>query len=52
MVYKVIREKSLLALEMEVNDALKGGWRPQGGIFLQKLIDGGFWFMQAMKEGE
>jgi Domain of unknown function (DUF1737) len=36
MEYRVINESSVKALVKEVNNAIKEGWRPQGGVSVTK----------------
>lgn len=33
MEYKIASHENLLELEIKVNDLIKEGWKPQGGIF-------------------
>ena len=36
MEYRVISESTMKDLAKEVNDAIKEGWRPQGGVSVTK----------------
>ena len=38
MEYRVISESKMKDLVREVNDAIKEGWRPQGGVSVAKSL--------------
>ena len=38
MEYRVISESTMKDLAKEVNDAIKEGWRPQGGVSVAKSL--------------
>ena len=41
MEYRVIQSNSLKTFEENVNNAIKDGWTPQGGVFISTYIDDG-----------
>jgi len=45
--YKIVTKKNPVELEQAVNDLLKLGWIPQGGVFAYNT-PGGLWFYQAL----
>lgn len=36
MEYKILNKSNLWDLEKEVNEYIKQGWRPQGGVMIQQ----------------
>lgn len=38
MEYKIFSSDSINGLEKEVNDAIKNGWHPQGGVMVTNWI--------------
>jgi hypothetical protein len=52
MEYRVISESKIADLVREVNDAIKEGWKPQGGVSVTKglapLLGQAFVWAQAM----
>jgi hypothetical protein len=55
MEYKIIDACSFSHLASEVNEALRTGWRPQGGVAAYTVMEGSssqpsfeIWYMQAI----
>ena len=52
MEYRVINESKMTDLVREVNNAIKEGWKPQGGVSVTKglapLLGAAFVWAQAM----
>jgi Domain of unknown function (DUF1737) len=49
--YQIISRGSYKALAASVNEAIKKGWQPQGGVFALILALGSISFYQAMTRG-
>lgn len=48
MKYDIIRNNSLGNLVFEVNEAIKEGWEPQGGLSIDRLDDTAIFYCQAI----
>jgi len=46
--YDILRAAQTTYLKMKVNDAMKDGWKPQGGVSSVEGIDRATWYAQAM----
>ncbi len=48
MEYKIVTNQYYGQLTSDVNDLIKSGWNPQGGIAVTRDDSGNTWFYQAM----
>ena len=52
MKYRVVKENTYWALTMEVNNYIKEGWEPQGGISIERYGEISAYYFQAMIKRE
>lgn len=45
MDYKIVKQKSITQLEIQVNNLLEYGWKPHGGAFTVTKQDSGILFV-------